>query len=208
MYRFACVDDPYQRRSIPALTLRALFVAMVDKCSLPGIIPDIDMWLLTNTTYGTWLPGDEKWSYTDVTGSMTLTAPQPRLAEYARTLCKTAPVQLSRPQAEVALAQFLETCQYRGWTLHAGAVMHNHFHLIVGDSRETAPKKILNDLKTYASRVLNTRWNPSERRKWWTRDGSPRLLPDERAYLSAKCYVLERQPNPLVLYDGVAIIKP
>ncbi|MEQ8210706.1 MAG: transposase [Lacipirellulaceae bacterium] len=168
----------------------------------------MNLWLLTNTTYGTWLPGDHKWSYTDVTGTMKLTAPQPRLAEHARALCKTAPVHLSKPQAEAALTQLLETCQYRGWTLHAGAVMHNHFHLIVGDPSETAPKKIFNDLKAYTSRVLNARYNPGERRKWWTRDGSPRLLPNERAYLSARGYVLERQPNPLVIYDGVAMIMP
>lgn len=170
------------------------------------MIARMNIWLLTNTTYGTWLPGDHKWSYTDVTGAMKLTEPQPRLAAHARTLCKTAPVHLIKPQAEVALAQFLETCQYRGWTLQAGSIMYNHFHLIVADLAETGPRKILKDLKAYASRVLNARWNQGERRKWWTRDGSPRLLPDERAYTSAKCYVLEKQPNPLAVYDGIAMI--
>jgi len=168
----------------------------------------MNMWLLTNTTYGTWLPGDRKWSYTDVTGTMKLTAPQPRLAEHARGLCKTPPVHLVQPQAEAVLAQFLETCQYRGWSLHAGSVMHNHFHLVVGDPSETDPKKILKDLKAYASRVLNARWNQGERRKWWTRDGSPRCLPHDRACRSAKRYVLEKQPNPLALYDGLRLTEP
>ncbi len=158
-------------------------------------------WLLTCTTYGSWLPGDARWSYTVVSGTTTLTAPQPRLARYARNIQKHTAAKLTREQAELVLGQFLETSRHRGWTLHAAAVMYDHFHVVIASSETTKPEKMLADLKAYVSRVLTQHDGKSTGRRWWTNKGSKRLLPNEEALQAAIHYVLHKQPNPLAQHS-------
>lgn len=164
----------------------------------------MNFWLLTNTTYGSWLPGDNRWSYTDVSGTTALTPPQPRLARYAQSVQKGPAIKLSRKQAELVLAQFLETTQYRGWTLPAVAIMYNHFHAVISGPDSTKPDKMLADLKAYATRVLNRRYGKPASETWWTTKGSKRFLPDQEAVDAAVEYVLHKQPNPLVTYPAPA----
>ena len=44
---------------------------------------------------------------------------------------KGSPIYLDLEKAQVVLAQFQETANYRGWTLGAVAIMANHFHMVV-----------------------------------------------------------------------------
>ena len=174
------------------------------------------VWLLKNTCYGNWLPGDPRGSVTSVqdrregdpTGTTRVVHNQPAtpvepslpaLYRSAQSRLKCRPIELTAVHAEIVRDQFCETCRFRGWKLHAGAVMFNHFHLVI-ECDDTDPHKVLSDLKAYASRALNRRFGKPPSETWWTMGGSTRVLLDEAAILSAIRYVCEKQPHPLVVW--------
>ena len=67
------------------------------------------------------------------------------------------------------------------------------------EGRET-PERMLNDLKTYASRKLNELgWDPPEVKRW-ARHGSTRYLNDERSLAAVIRYVVEEQGDPIAMY--------
>jgi REP element-mobilizing transposase RayT len=167
-------------------------------------------WLLTWTTYGTWLPGDDRGSvaavrdeagrkvWHNLPGTEHL-ADGPVLREFARGTMSGPPVLLSREHALALRQQFEETARLRGWSILAGAVMGNHAHLVVGVPGDPEPAVLLRDFKGYGSRALNKRWPRPAGGTWWTEGGSRRKLPDEAAVLSAVRYVRE-QAWPLVVW--------
>ncbi len=176
-------------------------------------------WLLTSTTYGTWLPGDQRGSVTSVRDVRPGEAPTRTRHEHsvygdafepsnqglrasAKDLLKSAPVWLSVDQAETAVQQFRTTCRCRGWKLVAVAVMANHFHIVIGTGDATGGRKLLNDLKAYASRALNERSGKPKPARWWTRNGSHRRLLDQQALSAATNYVLHRQAKPLAKWPS------
>jgi REP element-mobilizing transposase RayT len=175
-------------------------------------------WLLTNTTYGTWLPGDERGSVTSVRdrrpsdpktssrvehdkpgepweGSM------PRLQRSAQKTMKGPPIYLALPQAETLLAQLLETAAHRGWVMLAASIMANHYHLVIQASEDWQADRVLSDLKAYATRKLSSEYGAPASETWWTAKGSKRRLRDNRAVAHGKNYVLYKQPYPLVVWS-------
>jgi REP element-mobilizing transposase RayT len=167
-------------------------------------------WLLTWTTYGTWLPGDKRGSVTRVRESdaprkehdepgTPYDGPMPALRDPARAMMKGPPVLLSHRQAEVIKAQFIESALYRGWRLLAAAVMRNHVHLVVVADDAVDSAELLKTFKSYASRALNAQFPRPQAGRWWTVSASRRSLPDERAIQDAVRYVRE-QPAALVVY--------
>ncbi|MDY3560230.1 transposase [Gemmata sp. JC673] len=176
------------------------------------------VWLLTTTTYGSWLPGDRRGSVTSVRdvrpgdepGTVRIEhdapgepseEPIPGLEASARELMSGPPIYLSAEQAAVVLGQFRETAAYRGWVLYAVAIMHNHFHLVLEVPGDPDPGKVLADLKAYGSRALNRAFGRPRSGTWWTAKGSTRKLPDDRAVIAATLYVLRKQPNPLIVWE-------
>jgi REP element-mobilizing transposase RayT len=170
-------------------------------------------WLITSTTYGTWLPGDERGFVSpvrDEEGGLVIhnvihtpiDADMPLLKEHAESQLRGSPVYFTRPQAERLLSQFQETCSYRRWRLLAGAVMRNHFHLTVTVPGDPDPSRLMQDFKAYGSRALNECWPRPESGTWWTESGSKRKLPDAAAVRAAVRYVWN-QPGWLARYvDG------
>jgi len=167
-------------------------------------------WLLTSTTYGTWLPGDARGFVSTVRDGdgprVRRNVPDtpydrdaPGLRESARHLLTGEPVLLTPEQAAVVLEQFRETARHRGWVLHAAAVMANHFHAVVTAPEDVHSTAILRDLKSYASRVLNRRWGRPAAGTWWTESGSRRPLPDLGAVGRAVWYVAD-QYHPLAVW--------
>jgi REP element-mobilizing transposase RayT len=167
-------------------------------------------WLLTSTTYGTWLPGDERGFVSekrDTNGAKILhNAPgtpfdsdEPLLAGYAELKLKGPPIMLSVDQAKALLEQFKETATHRRWLLLAVAIMTNHFHIVVGVEGDPDPSRILGDFKSYGSRKLNRGWGRPESDTWWTESGSKRKLESEANVLAAVRYV-EEQEYPLVIW--------
>jgi REP element-mobilizing transposase RayT len=157
-------------------------------------------WLLTWTTYGTWLPGDTRGSVTSVrdggkprhrhnAAHSPIDAAMPGLEHSAQQLLKGAPVYLTGEQASVLLAQVQETAAFRGWVLLAAAIMRNHCHVVVGVRGDPEPEDLLRDLKSYGSRALNRQFTKPAGGTWWTQSGSRRKLPHQRAVDDAIDYV-------------------
>jgi REP element-mobilizing transposase RayT len=175
-------------------------------------------WLLTNTCYGNWLPGDRRgfvgrvWEHrpSDPEKALRVAHDLPGtpydedlrgLERASREKLKGPLISLTTPQAEVVLAQFRETGAFRGWEVLAVNTLINHFHLVVGVPGEPAPSKILGDFKSWATRALSTRFGKPLSLTWWTERGSKRKLPDPEAVARAIHYVLYDQPNPLVTWS-------
>ena len=119
----------------------------------------------------------------------------------ARQEMKGLPIHFDREHAETVFNQFQETAQFRGWTLRAVSIMHNHFHMVVQVPGDPSPRKLLADFKAYGSRALNRRFGRQPSETWWTGKGSKRKLPNDRAVADAINYVLYKQPNPLLVWS-------
>jgi hypothetical protein len=169
-------------------------------------------WLLTNTMYGTWLPGDRRGSVTSVRVPTADTriefdAPGepyvesiPGLRDAAIRQMKGPPIHLELKKAEALLAQFLETARFRSWTILAVAIMHNHWHMVVEVPGDPTPSKILGDFKAWGTRRLTRDFGEPPSHTWWTDGGSTRILRNALAVSNAVVYVLKKQPNPLIVW--------
>jgi REP element-mobilizing transposase RayT len=169
-------------------------------------------WLLTTTTYGDWLPGDERGFVSNVRdgpgAEVRHNIPgtpydrnMPALEQAARTKLKCAPIRLLREQAEKLWQQFQETAAYRRWQLLAVGIMAQHVHIVVGVPGDPKPEDLLRDFKSYGSRALNGHWPRPASGTWWTESGSKRKLPNEAAVLAAINYVLQ-QEHPLLIWTA------
>jgi REP element-mobilizing transposase RayT len=167
-------------------------------------------WLLTTTTYGTWLPGDRRgfvspvsgddgsWLLHNVPGTPYDTDHEGLRAHHRQRLLGP-PVYLVHEQAVRLLEQFHETARYRERLLAAAAVMREHAHLVVGVIGDPEPSYLLGDFKAYGSRALNEQWGKPKSGTWWTEKGSTRKLKDDDAVLAAVAYVRD-QRAPLALF--------
>ena len=175
-------------------------------------------WLVTWTTYATWLPGDARGFVTDLRDSENhkyrlnqpateCAADLPGLHAFAQASLRSKPVLLDRKHAEALLVQFQETARYRGWTLLAIAIMTNHVHLVVAVSGDPEPEKLLQSFKAYGSRVLNQKFGCVPSETWWTASGSTRKLPDGQAVKAAVQYV-RKQRNALLVWVAPDVELP
>ncbi|MCI0684690.1 MAG: transposase [Gemmataceae bacterium] len=175
-------------------------------------------WLLTNTLYGTWLPGsvrgfvgqvrehrdDDPTDQARVTHDVPGTPcdeDMPGLEEASRERMKGPPLHLTTAHADELFAQFQETARHRGWELRAVAIMFNHFHIVVGVPGDPNPSKILGDFKSWGTRKLSAVFGAPASETWWTQGGSKRKLKDEQALAAAIHYVLYEQPEPLLTWS-------
>ena len=146
---------------------------------------EVRAYLLTWTTYGTWLPGDSRgWvdRHHKAAGD-----PDPQREAAARRAMDEEAVTLDQRLREVARAAIEDSATRRGWFVHALEVRSNHVHVIVS-AHQVPPGRIMGTLKGYASQALNAA-GPSPRVRWWTRDGSKRKLPTDEALAHAVHYV-------------------
>jgi REP element-mobilizing transposase RayT len=172
-------------------------------------------WLLTNTFYGNWLPGDVRGSVTRVLEHRLCDDPKLRRIEHdipgtsvepsmpmlnmlSQARLKGPPIVFDKEKAGVLFAQFSETADYRCRPLHAVAIMWNHFHMVVNAPDDPPPKRLLADFKAYGSRALNRHFGTPASEEWWTENGSKRNLPSEPAVIAGVRYVVG-QPDPLLL---------
>ena len=166
-------------------------------------------WFLTWTTYGTWLPGDERGfvgRVVDDSGQMRdhnqvgtqPAVPNRNLLRVAKQKLKSPPIILNLPQAEALFEQIQETAKFRGWLLIAVGVMKTHLHVVVGVVGDPDPERVLRDFKAYGSGCLNRRWKKPASDTWWTTSGSKRKLEDDRDVETVVHYI-RNQPNPLLI---------
>lgn len=153
-------------------------------------------YFLTNTTYGTWLPGDQRGSADDehhVYG--TAYAPADAERERAnRSRMTQDPVIFDNKARAIVHATIEEVCRFRGWKLHAVNVRTNHFHAVV--TAPDLPDKVLSDFKAWGTRRLREAGWIADGLRVWTRRGSTRKLFSENGFLGAVHYTLHEQDNP------------
>ena len=163
----------------------------------PGLSP-IDeplAYLLTWTTYGTWLPGDERWWVKEKKGHQ---PPDFARRHEARRKMREAPCTLSEDQRKVVEETIRKHCEIRGWHLHVVNCRTNHVHAVV--TAPVSPAVVMEQFKAWGTRKLKERQQTvlnlpagQIRLNWWTEDGSKRYLNDLASLDAAILYVRDGQ---------------
>ena len=157
-------------------------------------------YLITVTCYGTRLHGDQPESVDNrhnVPGSPFLPE-APSVVSIEEGQMSQRPYLMDRDRRPIALRSLRAVCTHRGWTWLAAHVRSTHVHVVV-TSQET-PEKVMNALKSYASRALNqARLDPPGRRRW-AHHGSTRYLWKPKQVAAAIEYVVWGQGNPMAVW--------
>jgi REP element-mobilizing transposase RayT len=152
------------------------------------VMPEPLAYFLTWTTYGTWLPGDERcWTKRNVG----LRSPNPVKQRIAQSRMTEKPCLLDAPQRQLVESVIAEHCKYRAWNLHAVNCRTNHVHAVIS-ANQIHPDRVMQQLKTWASRKLKETSN-ANRRKWWTERGSKRYINSLDDLEAAVLYVRDAQ---------------
>lgn len=155
-------------------------------------MPQTLAYLITWSTYGTWLHGDERgWRDRKNESYSGKHKHDPLLEERRRKQLKHEPIVLSPEMREVVEEVIREICEFREWRLHAVNVRSNHVHVVVG--APCNPEYVLRDCKSYATRRLRERGLMDSAKTVWTRKGDKVFLMNEQAVRSAVDYTLNRQ---------------
>jgi len=172
-------------------------------------------WLITWTCYGTWLPGDRRGYVSDTFHPDGSRAPKHNVPgtpytandEYtyqrAQRRQKGATVRLKRDEAVVVAEGLVSAANQRGWWILRAAAMWNHVHVVVVDGPRDGPG-VRRALKGPTQARLSQ--HAGGPRRWWTRGGSDRYLPDERAIQAAVQYVA-RQHGILAEVIDMEVVK-
>ncbi len=139
-------------------------------------------YFITWTTYGTWLPGDQRgWVDKHEFGIKTGNVVKEKAAQ--KRMNETA-ITLNTDKRMVAENAIKEACNYKGWKIHALNIRTNHIHIVISGYL-TEPSEILRVLKAYSTRTLNMTYKTLIRKHWWTKKGSIRHLTDKKTVNAA-----------------------
>jgi REP element-mobilizing transposase RayT len=150
--------------------------------------------LLTWTTYGTWLHGDDRGS-SDRKQSKPL-APDPVREAHARGMMKFPALTLDARMRRVAREAIEEHCRFRGWELRALNVRTNHVHVVITGGERG--QKVIGLLKSRVTRMLRYAGLVKADQPVWTAEGgNVRALHHPEAVSTACHYVRNQQGAPL-----------
>ncbi len=158
-------------------------------------MPDPLAFFLTWTTYGTWLPGDERgW----VDRQRGFQVPDPILKREAEARMTEDACILDEEQRKIVEQTIEEHCHIRKWQMHAVNCRTNHVHVVV--SANVHPKTAREQFMAWCTRRLKEleRHRIGDprvevRENWWTERGSERWIGDEDSLEAAILYVLDGQ---------------
>jgi REP element-mobilizing transposase RayT len=153
-------------------------------------------YLITWTTYGSWLPGDARgWVQKGVMG---IQDPDPERKRQARAAMVESEVVLTYPQRMLIEDTIRDHCRRRGWVLHAVRARTNHVHVVVMGDRD--PEEVRDQLKGWCARKLSDDAGLTKavakkagRRHWFTEGGDSQETESEEHLQNAIIYVLEKQ---------------
>ncbi len=154
-------------------------------------------YLITFTTYGTWMHGDAR-SSVDADHRVYGTPyakPNVRRERVERAKLKHPSVVLSDVQRAIVDQAVRGVCDHREWTLYALNVRTNHVHVVV--SAPAPPERLMNSLKSWSTRRMVEAGVWSAGTKAWTRHGSTRYVWTREQLLAACRYVAEAQGDDL-----------
>jgi REP element-mobilizing transposase RayT len=100
----------------------------------------------------------------------------------------------------IVLAALKTRCAQQNWTLLAVHVRTNHVHIVV--EAEAKPERVMNDIKSYASRCLNQAGLDEKFRKRWARHGSTRWLWRREHVSTAIRYIAKEQGQPMAVFEA------
>jgi REP element-mobilizing transposase RayT len=158
-------------------------------------------YLITFACYGHHLHGDSMGSVDpehNIPGSRPIGANESRIA-WERSRMVQPPYSMDKSRRQVVLESLVERCSNRSWTLLAGHVRTNHVHLVI--EADPRPERVMNDLKSFASRRLNEMGFDGADRKRWARHGSTRWLWKREAVSAAIQYVIDQQGEKMAVYE-------
>jgi REP element-mobilizing transposase RayT len=150
-------------------------------------------YLLTFRCYASWLPGDARGC--SERGHRAYGTPRsapclPLRVATARRL-EQAPVVLDATGRAVVDAAIREHCDHADWVLHAINVRTNHVHAVLGSA--LPPERMMNQLKSWATRRLRQEAVIAGETRPWSRHGSTRHLWTIEAVEAACRYVVQGQ---------------
>jgi len=142
----------------------------------------------TWTTYGTWLPGDERgWFHSGIGLQLS-----DRIRQYESALMMREDAIVLDPEQRIIVERTVaEHCAIRKWNLHAVHCRTNHVHAVV-----TAPGSgiaiLREQFKAWCTRKLKEQ-SDSGRKNWWTERGWDEYIDDDAALAEVIEYVRDRQ---------------
>ena len=143
---------------------------------------------ITWTTYGTWLPGDQRgWKRR---GDADVQLPDLIYESSARKKMKEPAFLLSVADRKVVADTIGKHCEIRHWHLRAANPRSNHVHVVV-TAPEYSPETVSDQFKAWCTRKLKTSY--PKRQRFWTERSSCRWINHEDDLDSAIVYVLEAQ---------------
>ncbi|MBN4052635.1 transposase [bacterium AH-315-K20] len=149
-------------------------------------------YLLTWTTYGSWLRGDRRGSViNDNRWGAPYAPPDPTLVQQDTARLAQPPLVLGSAARAAVETAIRGVCRHREWTLHALNARSNHVHAVVTGAH--TPEKMMVDLKAWSTRRLRDAGMVDGQRRVWTRHGSTRYLFDAASVERAVDYVVRMQ---------------
>jgi REP element-mobilizing transposase RayT len=162
----------------------------------------LETYLITFACYGSHIHGDESGSvdreHNAYGGRLIEADPKRALAERQRM--DQPRYSMDGRRREAVLASLVERCSGRQWNLRAAHVRTNHVHIVV--EAEARPERVMNDLKSYASRCLNRLGFDDPARKRWARHGSTRWLWQPDNVSAAIRYVVDEQGEAMAVFEA------
>ena len=151
-----------------------------------GIMNDPLAYFLTWTTYGTWLPGDNRgWIKRNESG---VQSSEPGLKKLAKQKMTEERVILSQEQRLIVDQQIRAHADHRAWNILALNVRTNHVHLVI--EAHASPEEVMRQMKMWCTQKLK---QSTRQTKWWTKNGDCKLLFTEEAVENVVRYTLEGQ---------------
>jgi REP element-mobilizing transposase RayT len=160
----------------------------------------VQRYFITFACYGGHLHGDEAGSVDrlhNLPGGCLVEADRERASAEHHGM-NQPPYLLDHDSRAAVLESLREVCLHRGWNLLAAHVRTSHVHVIV--EAGVRPERVMNDLKSYASRGLNCLGRDGPDRSRWARHGSTRWLWNDRNVQEAIRYVVEEQGEPMAVF--------
>ena len=123
----------------------------------PGSVPMCEplAYFLTWTTYGTWLPGDERGWVKEGQGFQ---SPDHKVQHEARRKLSESPCVLDPNERRIVEETIARHCEIRRWQLLTVACRTNHVHVVL--SADANPKTIMDQLKAWCTRRLKEQHAP------------------------------------------------
>lgn len=128
-------------------------------------------YFITWTTYGTWLPGDQRgWNRKD---DPDIQEPNEFVESLAAERMNEAPLVLKLAERQIVDETIRRHCTIRNWPLHALNARSNHVHVIV-TAPSYDPETVRDQFKSWCTRMLKPVL--PGRSNFWTERGSCRWI--------------------------------